>query len=61
MQKVIAELRRGYALKFWVFRSGRTRATKGSDIICRGSFEHPLELVAQHPLLQVFGYPINNS
>ena len=35
---------------FWGFRSGLMRATNGSDIVCRGSFEHPLELVALHLL-----------
>ena len=36
--------------RFWVFRSGLTLAIRGSDIRCRGSFEHPLELVALHLL-----------
>ena len=36
--------------RFWVYRLGLTRAIRGSDIRCRGSIEHPLELVAQHLL-----------
>ena len=45
----------------WGFREGLMLGKRGFDFVCRGSFEHPLELVPQHLLFQVCTYPINIS